>query len=159
MPIPFRKSSLIFSNLIAAVLIAAAVVAPFFSLSLLWFSAAIVAYILYCMRLSARAVDISPTRLTIITRLGRRHIPRQEIKMVQVVKDVDLSWKLIPIPTLWGSNGMRRTPMLGRFTAYIGDPSLPMVRITIRHTSFIIAMADSKRLMTLLDFLDPEKNT
>lgn len=159
-PIPFSKRSLIFSNVIAAVLIAAAVAVPFFSLSLLWISAAVVAYILYCKRLSARAVYVSPTRLTIITRLGRRYIHRQEIRIVQVVGDVDLNWKLIPIPTLWGCNGMYRTPMLGRFTAYIGDPSLSMVRITMRHTSFIIATADSKRFMALLEEnADSEKNT
>ncbi len=148
--IPFRKDSLIISNLVAAGLIAGSILAPFVSLTLLWVSAAIAAYLLYCMRLSAREVCVSPTRLTIITLLGCRHIPRHQVRAVQLIKNVDLDWNLLPIPTLWGSNGMRRTPMFGQFTAYIGDPTLPMVRISLSHSSVIIAPADSTCLMNLL---------
>lgn len=149
-PVPVKRSTLAVSHAILIVLIAGGVAAPFLSLTLLWFTGAIVAYILYNMRLSARMITLSPTHLIINLRLGKRKIPLNEIRSVQTLMSIDLNWPLIPLPTIFGKNGTYRTPLLGRFNAYVGNPSLPMIRLTADTTSVVLALSDIEQLCTHL---------
>lgn len=140
--IPVSRSTRLLSDTAVIMLVAVSIIAPFFSLTLLWISLTVFCYILYCMRLSARYITLTDTALIIHLRLGRKSIPMDKVRSVHITDDIDMDWKLIPIPTLWGRNGTYRTPLLGQFLTYCGDIFLPKTCIVLKNKTLVLTVSN-----------------